>query len=387
MKLASVELLRLELELVRPVTTSSERHDSRPILLVRLETDAGVGTGECSALVRPTYTEEYADGAERVLALHLLPRLCALGPELPSVELAMAALGEVRGNNMAKAAIEMALFDLWGVATGRPLSQMIGATRSSVAASATIGAVGVADALFEADRAVAAGYRRLKVKVAPASGTAAAREDSPGKQGSGADAVEAVRAASPEVAIVADLNGALRLGDPMHEELISRLDALGLAALEEPLSPGDLLAYRELRQRLATPIFLDESAGAFPEIDRALELGAADAIVLKPARLGGLERALSALSSCCAAGTPALVGGLFETGVGRAAAIAFAALGDVSLPGDLGASDRYFSPDLTEAHVLDAAGCLAVPGAPGLGVAIDEEVVSRFTVRRHRFAL
>ncbi|HUZ21675.1 MAG TPA: o-succinylbenzoate synthase [Acidimicrobiales bacterium] len=354
MELHAVELIRLELPLVVSLATSAGEHAVRPIVLVRLITDSGEGYGECEALAEPIYTEEYADGAARVLADHLVPRLLAGGPLEASSPAAagLERLRPVRGHRMAKAAVEMALLDAWLRGEGRSLADFLGATSRHVPAGATVGIVPTAEVLGRVAAAAAAGYRRVKLKIGP---------------GHDVEPIGAVRAEFPALVLAADANGAYRLDDPGDRRALELIDGLGLAALEQPLAAEDLVGHAELAAALVTPVVLDESVADEQDLQAALALGACVGVSLKAARLGGLLAACRVRDRCLAAGVRMAAGGMLETGLGRAASLALAGCPGFDLPGDLGGSERYFVPDLTPAHrVVD--GELAVPDGPGLGV-------------------
>jgi len=351
-RLTGVEVRLVVLELAEPLVAAHATVRERPLVLVRVLTDAAEGWGECAALAEPTYTAEYAAGAFAVLVDHLVPRLLAPRPPA-SVQEALARLEQVVGHPMAKAAIEMALLDAGLRAEGRSLAEHLGAVERRVVAGATIGLGAPAQVLAAADAAVAAGYRRLKCKIAPGREWAL---------------LEGVRARHPEVALVADANGSYRLGDPRQRRALERLDRLGLAALEQPLAPDDLLGHAELTASLETPVVLDESVTSLGVLDSAIALRACRGVVVKPARLGGLLAARRVHARCVEAGLALALGGMLESGLGRAATLAVGGLGGFSLGSDLGASDRYFATDLTEAHRLEG-GWLEVPAGPGLGVA------------------
>ena len=364
MEIRGVELLRLDLVLEHSLRTSAGEHAKRPVLLLYVHTDGATGIGECEALEEPTYTEEYADGAEAVLAGHLIPRLLAGGP-CADVQGALARLAPVRGHQMAKAGLEMALLDAQLRTEGRSLASHLGATRHEVPGGANVSLGRPDEVLAAIGEAVAAGYRRVKCKIAP---------------GSDLEPLSAAREAFPEVALSADANGAYELADKSHRALLRQIDALGLVALEQPLAPEDLLGHRDLAAELDTPVVLDESVTGLASLALALELGACDGVSVKPARLGGLLLAAEVHDRCVAAGVHLAIGGMLESGIGRAAALAVAAMPGFDLPGDLGASDRYFAPDLCAPHLL-RDGMLAVPSGPGLGVEPVAGVLERALAR------
>ncbi|MDA8291700.1 MAG: o-succinylbenzoate synthase [Actinomycetota bacterium] len=366
MELLAVELLRVELDLVRTIATSRGEHSRRPLVLVRVETDLGEGWGECEALAVPGYVAEHADGAERVLADHLVPRLLDAGRVFADARDALGELDAVRGHQMAKASLEMALLDAELRAEGVSLARRIGAVRTWVPAGATVGDGTPDEVLAEVARAVESGIERIKCKVAA---------------GSGIGHVVAVRAAFPDVALAVDANGSFRAGCRADEDALRELDGLGLVAIEQPLAPDDLVGHAGLAAELDTPVVLDESVASEGDLESAIALRACDGVSLKAARLGGVLAAVAARDRCEEAGIATLAGGMLEAGLGRAASLAVAALRGVDMPGDLGPSERYFVPDLTPAHVL-RDGRIAVPDAPGVGVAPLAEVLAATTVRR-----
>lgn len=368
MRLFAVELRVCSFDLVHPLATSTTRHVERPVVLVRvLPQDGPEGWGECDALAEPTYTAEYAEGAATVLAEHLVPKLLAheeLDEDDPAAD-AVARLAPIRGHRMAKAAIEMAVLDAALRKSGRSLAEHLGAEHDSVPAGATV-SIGDPDEVVAAvAQAVDAGYVRVKCKVAP---------------GSDVEPLRAVRAAFPELAVVADANGAYCVEEREHRRTLQVLDELGLAAIEQPLAPADLPGHVELTAMLETPVLLDESVEDEADLAGAIALGALDGLVVKPGRLGGLRAARRAVARCRAAGLHLSLGGMLETGLARAAHLALAATAGFDLPGDLGASERYFVPDLTVPHVLHD-GALAVPAGPGLGVRPDPVVLAKATRR------
>ena len=334
----------------------------RRVLLVRARTDVGDGWGECAALERPTYTAEYVDGARRVVAGHLAPRLFAAA-DLAYDPFWPGPFGDVVGHPMAKAACELALLDASSRAAGASLASHLGATREAVPAGAVVGErATVAQVVAEATALAEAGYRRVKLKIGP---------------GWDLEPLRAVRAALGDaVVLAADANGAYVPADAEH---LRALDGLGLAFLEQPLAADRLLDSAELARSLATPVCLDETVTSAWVVADAIALGAGAVVNVKPGRVGGLAEATWVHDQCRGAGVPAWVGGMVETGLAKAANVALAALPGFTLPGDLPASDRWFSQDLSEPLALDPNGCLPVPTGPGLGVEPRPGVLEAFT--------
>jgi O-succinylbenzoate synthase len=342
-----------------PFHTAHGIEDRRDVLLVRVTTTEGDGWGECVAPREPGYTSEYVDGATELLRRFLVPALLARRDVRPG-DLA-ATLSAVAGHPMAKAALEMAVLDCALRAAGRSLASYLGATGTKVDSGVAVGLHPSIDALITTVGVyVEQGYRRVKLKIEP---------------GWDEQPVAAVRAQHPDLAIHVDANGSYRLDQAGN---LQRLDQYGLLMIEQPLPADDLLAHATLATKLATPICLDESITSTAAAATALHLGACRIVNVKPGRVGGYLDAKRLHDLCVAHDAPAWVGGMLETGLGRAANLALAALPGFTLPGDLSASDRYWTKDLTDPFVLDE-GQLAVPRGPGIGVAPDPEVLARST--------
>jgi o-succinylbenzoate synthase len=360
-EIVAIELRRLELELVDPVVTAHERHSARPILLVRIDTDLGSGYGECEALLTTEYSGESIDTAQSEVVERMIPKLLVAGG-FESGFAAAESLDTQRAP-MAGALLEMALIDAELRFAGRSLASWLGARRTSIAAGATVGIGDLGDTLQAARRAARAGFSRIKLKVSP---------------GQDVQPLKAIRSELPAVVLTADANGSYELADRSHRELLSEMDALQLAAIEQPLAASDLDGLVRITEEFSTPVLLDESAATLADIERAIDVGAGAAMVIKPARLGGISKARRARDVCVQAGLGLAIGGLFEAGVGRAASLAVAAMDGFDLPGDLGPSDRYFEEDITVPHVMEG-GSLAVPSGAGLGVELRSDVIDERT--------
>lgn len=330
---AHVELVRVRLALARPFVTAHGTETSRDVLLVRaLAADGTEGWGECGALAQPTYTGEWLEGAEAVLRRFLVPALLA-GRE-----------PRVVGHPMAAAALEAAVLHLRLAAAGTSLSTWAGAVRDRVPCGVAVGIAPSVDALVEeVAEHLAAGYLRVKLKVRP---------------GWDLEPVAAVRARWPELALGVDANGAYRRRD--LDAALGVLDGLGLVEIEQPLPADDLVGLAEAARRLDTPVCLDESIGSVSDLETALALGAVDHVNLKPGRVGGIMEALSLHDLARERGVPMWVGGMLDTGVAKAVSVVLAALPGATLPGDLPASRRWFTEDVTEPWDVAPDGTMAV---------------------------
>jgi O-succinylbenzoate synthase len=358
-QIEALELRRVRLPLVRPFVTAAGREDAREALLVRVGTDVGEGWGECVAMREPGYTSEYVDGTEHVLRHHLGPRLLAAGSI--TAEGVGEVLRGVQGHPMAKAAVEMAVLDAELVALGQSLASRLGGVRDEIDCGVAIGmSATIGGLLDEVGGYLEQGYRRIKLKVQP---------------GADVGPVRAVRERFGAVALQVDANGSYRLDDwPM----LAALDPFELLLVEQPLPADDLVGSAEVARRIRTPVCLDESITSAPMAAAAIALGACSVVNVKPGRVGGLVEAVRIHDLCRAAGVPVWCGGMLETGLGRAANVALAALPGFTLPGDLSGSDRYFTQDITDPFV-PVDGRLRVPTGPGIGVRPLPEVLAKLT--------
>ena len=365
MKVEAVELHLVELPMVSPFRTALGTETRKRALLVRAVGSDGVGGwGECVAMREPRYSPEFVDGAALVLRDHLVPRV--IGGDVTAAQVA-PLVAEVKGHAMAKAALETAILDAELRAAGISLADHLGAVRDRVPCGVAVGIQPSVDALVEVVAGhVDEGYLRVKLKIEP---------------GWDVEPVAAVRArVGDDVALQVDANGAYTLADARH---LAELDAFGLLLVEQPLAEDDLRGHAELARRIRTPICLDESITSPRAAADAIALGACSIVCVKPGRLGGYLEARRVHDVCVASGVAVWCGGMLETGIGRAANLALAALPGFTLPGDTSASDRYFHRDLTPPFVLDD-GHLHVPAGPGIGVDPIDDVLADVTVAVER---
>lgn len=367
-RVRSIELRLVGLPLVRPFRTSFGIETEKVCILARVETDHASGWGECVTGFDPGFSEEFNEGAWLVLREFLAPAVFRAGDITP--EDLEPALDGVRGNPMAKATLVNAFLDAWLRERGESLASYLGAERDRVACGVSIGIASSAEALLEqVDAYLAEGYRRIKLKIEP---------------GTDVDRVAAVRAAHPEILLSVDANAAYSLADV---EIFRSLDAFGLLMVEQPLHHEDLVEHAALQRQIRTDLCLDESIRSAADARAAIGLGACRIVNIKQGRVGGLLEAVRVHDACRAAAVPVWCGGMLETGVGRAANLALAALPGFTLPGDTSASGRYFSEDLTEPHVMAPDGTMPVPRGPGLGLEPRPDRLEACTLRVERLEL
>ena len=364
MHVDEVELRRVDLPLVAPFTTSFGTQTDRDVLLVRVVADGQVGWGECVAIHAPMYSSEFTDGAQLVLERFLAPAVLA-ADDVRADEFA-DLVGHVHGHRMAKAALEMALLDAELRLADRSLADRLGAVTDRVPCGVSVGMGDtVADVVADVDGYVAAGYRRVKLKVQP---------------GFDVDLVAAVRAAHPDVPLQVDANAAYTLADADH---LAELDRYGLVLVEQPFAADRLRDHAALARRVTTPVCLDESITSEPVCRDAIAIGATSVVNLKAGRVGGLLAARHLADVCAAHDVPVWCGGMVETGIGRAANVALAACPNFSLVGDVSASDRFWARDVTTEPFVMRDGHLDVPTGPGLGVTVDTAFLDEVTTSRH----
>jgi O-succinylbenzoate synthase len=361
LRLERVEVRSLALPLRFPFETSFGRTTEKRFLLVSVSADGVTGHGECVADEDPFYLPETNATVLHVLRGFLVPMAFALDLAHPAD--LVPALARVRGHEMAKAALEMAVWELWARREGVPLHRLLGGRGGRIAAGVSIGLQRDDAALVDrVATEVAAGYRRVKVKIKPGRDVAL---------------VAAVRERFPDVPLMADANSAYPLADAGH---LAALDRFGLTMIEQPLSWDDVVDHASLARRLVTPICLDESIRSKDDARRALEIGACRVVNVKVGRVGGFASARAVHDVCLARGVPVWCGGMLESGIGRLANVHLQTLPGFTLPGDTAASGRYFDEDLVDPPVEVARdGTIAVPDGPGIGHAIVWPRVERAT--------
>jgi O-succinylbenzoate synthase len=275
-------------------------------------------------------------------------------------------VSHVRGHQMAKAGLEMVLWDLIGKRDGRSLQDLIGGSGNSVQVGVSVGIqVDQATLVDVVEEYLQQGYKRVKLKIMP---------------GRDAADVIAVRQAFPDLELQVDANSAYNLDSA---QALLALDEMELLMIEQPLAEDDLWDHRQLQRRFSTPICLDESIDSVRHARQALEMEACKVINIKPGRVGGLSQGIAIHNLCRQAAIPVWCGGMLETGVGRAANLAIASLPGFIFPGDISATERYYAEDITnEIFELNPGSSIDVPKKPGLGISINTQALEEFTLRK-----
>ena len=367
MKIERVSLFHLRMPLVAPFETSFGRIHTRDCILIEINSQSLTGYGECVADREPGYSSETSGTAWHILRDFILPVI--LGEDVQNPVDFQSRVAGVRGHAMAKAGVEMALWDLLGKRDGLSLREMLGGRQNQVAVGVSVGIQASAPRLVEVVGGyLQQGYGRIKIKIKP-----------------GRDVIDTrlVRGAFPNILLQVDANSAYTL--ETAAELLA-LDDLDLLLIEQPLAEDDLWDHSRLQARIKTPICLDESILSLRHARQALEMRACRVVNIKAGRVGGLSQAVAIHDLCAAEGIPVWCGGMLETGVGRAANLALASLPGFTLPGDISASDRYYLQDITqERFTLNPDSTITVPDKPGLGVSIDRAALERFCLQRQVF--
>jgi o-succinylbenzoate synthase len=360
-------LREIRLELKEPFRISSGfEHERRILLLELVDRDGATAWSECVAAARPNYSPETVDTAWLAIREWLAPRL--LGRRFEHPRDVHAVLDEnVRGHNMAKAALEMGCWGLEATARRMPLSTLLGGTRDEVPTGISLGLQSTPSLLVERARAaVAAGYRKIKLKIQP---------------GQDLEFVRAVRKAlGPHIEIMVDANAAYTIADAPH---LRGLDEFVLIMLEQPLGADDFIQHAQLQRELTTPICLDESITSISRARDMIALKSGRIINIKPGRVGGFGPSIAIHDVCREAGIPVWCGGMLESGIGRAYNVALASLPNFSLPGDLSPSARYWAQDIVSPEwTMDAEGMVRVPRSEGgIGVGVDVARIESLTQR------
>ena len=364
MRIDAIVLREIRMPLVEPFVTSFGKTTDRRVLLTEIQAEGLVGWGECVAGEHPYFSAESIDTAWVVLLQELGPMLASSavehGGDCPKI------FKKVRGNPMAKAALENAIWDLEAQIENAPLYELLGGTQKRIACGVSIGMQPtLEEQLRKVEREVNAGYRRIKLKCQP---------------GWDVEMLEAVRKRWPKIMLSVDANSAYRMRDFDH---LIDFDRFNLLMIEQPLWADDFYYHSMLQKRLETAICLDESIRNRRDALAAIDMESCRIINIKNGRVGGFSEAIAVHNAAMERGTPVWCGGMLETGIGRAHNIALSSLPGFTLPGDVSASRRYWAEDIIEPEVeVSNKGEITVPTTAGRGFEVKTELVEKLTVRR-----
>ena len=364
MKIDSIILRELQVPLVRPFETSFGVTTNRRIVLAEVRSEGLTGWGECTAGERPFFSAESTDSCWQVIVSELGPMLASAkvehGGDCPKI------FRLVRGNPMAKATLENAIWDLEAQRDGISLSQLLGGVRDVIPCGVSLGIQPTVPELLDlVEREVDAGYQRIKLKCKP---------------GWDVEVFEKVRSRWPGIMLSCDANSAYRLRDADH---LFTFDAFDLLMIEQPLWHDDFYYHSMLQKRLATSICLDESIRNRRDALAAIEMESCKIINIKLGRVGGFSEAIAVHNAAQERGIPVWCGGMLEAGIGRSHNIALSTLENFSLPGDVSASARYWREDIVDPEItVSKAGEITIPDTPGRGYEVRTDLVERLTVRK-----
>jgi len=368
MLIERIEILHISMPLVRRFTTSFGGQSQRDCLILKVHSAGFVGWGECVATNDPGYSYETVETAWHVLSDFLIPRI--LGRDVSTPGDLAPTLDFVRGHPLAKAGLDMAIWDLAAQSEGISLAEKLAAPykvgpRQRVEVGVSIGIQPtVADTVTLIEKHLIQGYGRIKLKIAPGLEFRLTSE---------------VRKAFPDISLMLDANSAYTLDD---WPLLVALDPFDLLMLEQPLQHDDIYEHSLLKAKLRNPLCLDESIETARDARTAIALKACDIINIKPSRVSGFTEARKIHDLCITAGLPVWCGGMLETGIGRAGQLALASLPGFTLPGDISATERYYRDDIATARYLNQEdSTIDVPSGPGLGIEVDLERLKSVTIR------
>jgi o-succinylbenzoate synthase len=371
MRIESVTLREIRAKMREPFETSFGVDEDKHVIVVEVLTDNGAtGFAECVASTAPLYSEETVETSWSVMKSFLIPALFNMEfHTVHHLHQVKNQFSPFKRNTMAKAALEMAVWDAWAALTNTPLVNLIGGTKTDIPVGISIGIQPSVDALL---RKVAGyleqGFQRMKVKVKP---------------GWDIEPLRQIRKEFGDIPLMADANSAYRLADIEH---LRKFDALGLTMIEQPLAHDDIVDHATLQKHLETSICLDESIHSLEDARKAVELGACKIINIKLGRVGGFSEALAIHDYCLAQQIPVWCGGMLETGIGRLHNIALTALPGFTLPGDTAPSARYFDEDLIQPPVaFERPGFLAVEALCGVASRVQRDRLNQWTVQTATF--
>lgn len=366
MKIEKILIQHLRMPLVSHFETSFGRIFDRDCILISIYADGLIGYGECVADRDPGYAYETSGTAWHILQDFILPSIH--GQDVKDPADFRRRVKQIKGHQMAKAGVEMALWDLVGKKENKSLQMLFGGGKPKVDVGVSVGLQDSPNDLLKViEDYLKSGYGRVKLKIKP---------------GRDVGDVSAARKAFSELKLQVDANSAYTLETATA---IQPLDDLDLLLIEQPLAEDDLWDHHLLQEKFKTPLCLDESIISARHARQAIEMDACRIVNIKAGRVGGLTEAIAIHDHCLEKNIPVWCGGMLETGVGRAANLALASLPNFLLPGDISATDRYYAQDIThERFSLNADSTIDVPTGPGLGVSIDNDAVKKYTIREYQ---
>ena len=367
MLIKEINIRKMKMTMKFPFTTSFGTFQDKEFLLLEVTDELGnTGWGESTAFHSPWYNEETLETNLHMIRDFLIPLV--LDKEIAHPDEINELFAPIRKNNMAKATVEGAIWDLYAKRNQLTLAQALGGTAEKIEVGISIGIQQNVEDLIELVRGyVAEGYKRIKVKIKP---------------GFDVDVIQALREAFPHVPLMADANSAYTLDDI---DVLKQLDEFNLTMIEQPLASDDIIDHAKLQKELKTPICLDESIHSLEDARKAIELGSTKIINIKIGRVGGLTESKKIHDYCMENDIPVWCGGMLESGIGRAHNVALTTLPNFILPGDTAGSSRYWEEDVITPEVVAEDGYITVPTSYGIGYEPNIEAMDRYTVETFNF--
>ena len=367
MKISGISLRMIKAPLKRPFTTHLETVTEREVLIIEAHDKEGrLGYGEAVPFSSPWYTEETIKTCHHMLKDFLIPLV--LKQEINHPDELPCLFSSIRRNQMAKSALEQAIWDLYAKQQGIYLGKLFGGERSTVAAGVVIASGNIQEALRQLEEFSASGYQRYKIKIHPKNDL---------------EYLSEIRRAYPYIPLMVDANSAYTLEDVAH---LKELDPFKLMMIEQPLGVDDLVEHGLLQKQIETPICLDESINSVHDAKSALMLKSCGVINIKMAKVGGWSQAVRIHDLCAEQAIPVWCGGMIEFGISRAHNVALATLPGFTIPGDLSASSHYWEEDIITPEVKVEDGLIQVPSdKAGIGFAINEKRMDQLTVFKERY--
>jgi len=361
MKINEVSMYKVNMRMKNPFTTSFGTEQARLFIIIEVKNEDGLsGWGECVTSERPLYIEEFTESSWIMLDKFLIPMI--LKKDIIHPDELQTIFNPFKRNNLAKSAIEGAVWDLYAKSKGIPLSKALGGEKSAIQVGISLGIEDNIETLLDnIKQKNEEGYKRIKVKIKP---------------GKDINVMETVRDHFPDIPLMVDANAAYTLADT---EIFKQLDQFNLMMIEQPLAAGDLIDHAKLQKEIKTPICLDESIHSYEDARKAIELGSGRIINMKIGRVGGLTQAKKIHDLCAKENIQMWCGGMLESGVGRAHNIAITSLANFTLPGDTAASSRYWDKDIIEPEVTVEQGILEIPTKPGIGYDVNRDELMQHT--------
>ncbi|MFG6148201.1 o-succinylbenzoate synthase [Halobacillus sp. B23F22_1] len=364
MNISKINLNEITIPLKTPFQTNSGKLSERSVIIISIEdTNGMIGYGEVTAFSLPFYTSETIQTAWHVLKDIVIPSLNF--EEMPHPSDFSEGVSFIKGNQMAKAGIEAALWDLHAKQLNISLSKLIGGVRKNVKAGAVLSLT--SQLSTDVPLLLESGYERFKLKV---------------EKGKEEEIISHVRERYPDLPLMIDANGMYNAEDIPG---LKRLDQYNLEMIEQPFRTGDFYLHQQLQHQVTTPICLDESIQSFQDAVQAIAMDCCRTINIKISRVGGLTEAIHIHDLCKKHQIPVWCGGMVETGISKAHNIALASLSNFTIPGDLSHSTRYLEEDIIQPYIKVKEGSIEVPEASGIGYEVDKAALARLTNKYWHF--